>query len=272
MRLFSNTIRLFWWNEKIIQGKSRENYGDLLGKYLVGKISGKKVVFAWPSKFSINDFFAPIYVTVGSILTNVNYKCIVWGSGIISQQATIKKAKFLSVRGPQTRKFLINLGYKVPEIYGDPALLLPRYFNPVIEKKYRYGIIPHYNDLKTVKEWYKDKADMVLIDMMTEDIESKTMEFLQCEKIISSSLHGIIIAHAYGIPAVWQKFSDKVFGDDIKYQDYMESVQLDFYRPKIKESKFTEEELKELFENLASLPKEQDLEDLRNGLMKVCPF
>lgn len=272
MRLFSDTIRLFWWNEKIIQGKSRENYGDLLGKYLVGKISGKKVVFAWPKKFSVKDFFAPIYVTVGSILTNVNHKCIVWGSGIISQQNPIKKAKFLSVRGPQTRKFLINLGYEVPEIYGDPALLLPRYFNPVIEKKYRYGIIPHYNDLKTVKEWYKDRADMVLIDMMTEDIESKTMEFLQCEKIISSSLHGIIIAHAYGIPAVWQKFSDKVFGDDIKYQDYMESVQLDFYRPKIKESRFTEEELKELFENLASLPKEQDLEDLRNGLMKVCPF
>jgi N-acetylneuraminate synthase len=24
---FSNRIRLFWWNEKIIQGKPRENYG-----------------------------------------------------------------------------------------------------------------------------------------------------------------------------------------------------------------------------------------------------
>jgi hypothetical protein len=34
--------------------------------------------------------------------------------------------------------------------------------------------------------------------------------------------------HAYGIPAVWQKFSNKVFGDDIKYQDYMESVEMDF--------------------------------------------
>jgi pyruvyltransferase len=269
---FSNKIRLFWWNEKIIQGKSKENYGDLLGKYLVEKISGKKVVFAWPKKISVWVFYAPIFVTVGSILTNVNKKCVVWGSGIISKEYPIKKALFLAVRGPQTRQFLLNMGYEVPEIYGDPALLLPRYFNPVVEKKYRYGVVPHYNDWNTVKSWYEDRTDIVLIDMMTEDIESKTVEFLQCEKIVSSSLHGMIIAHAYGIPAVWQKFSDKVFGDDIKYQDYMESVQLDFYQIRIKVTKFSEEELKALFENFPSLPKEQDLEDLRNGLMKVCPF
>jgi pyruvyltransferase len=269
---FSNRIRLFWWNEKIIQGKPRENYGDLLGKYLVEKISGKKVVFAWPKKISIWDFYAPIYVTVGSILTHVNKKCVVWGSGIISKEYPVKKALFLAVRGPQTRKFLLNLGYAVPEIYGDPALLLPRYFNPVVAKKYRYGIVAHYNDWNTVKDCYKDRTDIVLIDTMTEDIESKTIEFLQCEKIVSSSLHGIIIAHAYGIPAVWQKFSNKVFGDDIKYQDYMESVLLDFYQPKIKETKFSEEELKALFENLPSLPKEEDLENLRNDLMRVCPF
>ncbi len=272
MTRFSNRIRLFWWNEKIIQGKTRENYGDLLGKYLVEKISEKKVVFAWPKKISLWDFFEPIYFTVGSILTNVNSKCIVWGSGIISQQSPIKKAKFLSVRGPQTRKFLIDLGYEVPEVFGDPALLLPRFFNPMVEKKYRYGIIPHYNDWKFVKECYKDRTEIVLIDMMTDDIESKTIAFLQCEKIVSSSLHGIIVAHAYGIPAVWQKFSDKVFGDDIKYQDYLESVELEFYRPKIKETPFSEEDFNMLFENLPSLPREEVLEDLCNGLMKVCPF
>ena len=115
--LFSNRIRVFWWNEKIIQGKSKENYGDVLGKYLVEKISNKKVVFAWPKKFSVLDWFLPIYVTIGSILTNVNHKCIVWGSGIISKDSKIKNAVFLAVRGPQTRKHLLSLGYKVPEIY-----------------------------------------------------------------------------------------------------------------------------------------------------------
>lgn len=270
--MLKNTIRLFWWNEKIIQGKSKENYGDVLGKFLVEKISGKKVVFTWPKKFSFLDFFSPIYVTIGSILANVNHKCIVWGSGIINKEIKIKNAKFLAVRGPQTRKYLIDLGYEVPEVYGDPALLLPRYFNPKVDKKYRYGIVPHYNDYKVVEKWFENRSDIHLIDMMTNDIESKTIEFLQCERIISSSLHGVIIAHTYGIPAVWQKFSDKVFGDDIKYQDYMESVQIPFYHPEIKMEAYTNEEMSGLFEQYVSLPNPQVLEDLRNGLMQVCPF
>lgn len=269
---FSNTIRLFWWNEKIIQAKAKENYGDLLGKYLVEKISGKTVVFAWPKKWSVLDYFISIYVTVGSILTHVNYKCIVWGSGIISKDYPIKKATFLAVRGPQTRKFLVESGYEVPEIYGDPALLLPRYFAPKTEKKYKYGIVPHYNDYKTVSNWFQDNPEIHLIDMMTTDVESKTIEFLQCERIVSSSLHGIIVAHAYGIPAVWQKFSNKVFGDDIKYQDYLESVQLDFYKPEIQEVVYTKEQLEQLFVIYPDLPKPEVLESLRNGLMKVCPF
>lgn len=270
--MLKNTIRLFWWNEKIIQGKSKENYGDVLGKFLVEKISGKKVVFAWPKKFSFLDFFSPIYVTIGSILANVNHKCIVWGSGIINKEIKIKNAKFLAVRGPQTRKYLMDLGYEVPEVYGDPALLLPRYFNPKVDKKYQYGIVPHYNDYKVVEKWFENRSDIHLIDMMTNDIESKTIEFLQCERIISSSLHGVIIAHAYGIPAIWQKFSDKVFGDDIKYQDYMESIQIPFYHPEIKTEAYTNDEMTSLFQQYASLPNPQVLEDLRNGLMEVCPF
>ena len=270
--MLKNTIRLFWWNEKIIQGKFKENYGDVLGKFLVEKISGKKVVFAWPKKFSFLDFLSPIYVTIGSILANVNHKCIVWGSGIINKEIKIKNARFLAVRGPQTRKYLLNLGYEVPEVYGDPALLLPRYFAPKVEKKYKYGIVPHYNDYKTIENWFDNKSDIHVIDMMTNDIESKTIEFLQCERIISSSLHGIIIAHAYGIPAVWQKFSDKVFGDDVKYQDYMESVGLQFYQPSIRTTSYNKEELEQLFNELPNLPNPKKIEKLCDGLMQVCPF
>ena len=268
----SYKIRLFWWNEIKMQGKSKENYGDLLGKYLVEKISQRKVVWSKPSKFSIHDFFSPIYVTIGSILTNVNSKCIVWGSGIVSKAYPIKKAKFLAIRGPQTRNHLISQGYNVPEVYGDPALLLPKYYNPKIEKEFTIGIVPHYGDYKQVKDYYKSVQSILLIDLMTNDVEETTNAFLKCEKIVSSSLHGLIVAHAYGIPAIWQKFSDNIFGDDIKYQDYFESVKISNYRPSIIDKKMSMDELERVFLDKESLPEQGNINALCEGLMKVCPF
>lgn len=267
-----NKIRLFWWNERKIQHKAKENYGDMLGKYLVEKISRKQVEFAWPKKRSYKDLFSPIYVTVGSILAHVNKKCIVWGSGIINKTQPVKKATFLAVRGPQTRKFLMNKGYQVPEIYGDPAILLPDFYTPEIPKAYKLGVIPHYNDYEAAKKLLEGVRGIIVIDFMTNDVEKTTCEILACERIVSSSLHGLIVSHAYRIPAVWQKFSDKVFGDDIKYQDYMESVQLSFYKPEIRKKPYTFSELENLFEIYPNLPDFQIMEVLKEGLLKTCPF
>ncbi|MBC3757767.1 polysaccharide pyruvyl transferase family protein [Hyunsoonleella sp. SJ7] len=268
----SRKIRLFWWNEIELQGKSKENYGDLLGKYLVEKISGKEVVWTKPSAFSFSDFFSPIYVTIGSILTHVNSKCVVWGSGIVSKEFPVKNAKFLAVRGPQTRNHLLDLGYEVPKVYGDPALLLPRYYSPQVKKEYKLGIVPHYADFEAVKKFYQNDESILIIDLMTNDIETKTDQFLKCEKIISSSLHGIIVAHAYGIPAVWQKFSNRIFGDDIKYRDYFESVGIQNYESNILTSKVEEEMVLSLFKNKQTLPERNVIDTLCNGLMEVCPF
>ena len=269
---YSNTIRLFWWNEIKIQNKEKENYGDLLGQYLVEKISNKKVVWVMPSHFSFFNFFYPIYVTIGSILTHVNRNCIVWGSGIISRNDKIKKAKLLAVRGPQTRKVLIDQGHEVPEIYGDPAILLPRYYNSEIKKEFKLGVIPHYNDFDKVSNWFKDIKDVLLIDLMTNDIEATTNQILKCERIVSSSLHGLIVAHAYQIPAVWQRFSNKLFGDDIKFQDYFESVNLKPYSTEIINEDPSNEVLMSLFNNKESIPERDHIEKLCDGLMDVCPF
>jgi len=269
---FSNRIRLFWWNEKKIQGKSKENYGDLLGKYLVEKISKKKAVWSKPSQFCISNIWSHIYVTIGSILPHVNKNCIVWGSGIISKQDAIKNAEFLAVRGPQTRKFLLQKGYNVPEVYGDPALLLPKYYNSKVKKTYKIGLVPHYSDYKMLELFYKEDPDILLISLMTNDIEKTTDNFLKCERVVSSSLHGIIVSHAYGIPSVWQKFSNNVFGDDIKYQDYFESVSITPYTPEIIDKKMVLKDFLHLFEDKQTLPKEGVIEQLCSTLMEVCPF
>lgn len=264
--------RLFWFSEVRLMHKSKENYGDLIGKYLVEKISGKKVCFANPNKFSLFNLIKPIYMTAGSILAYANLKCIVWGSGIIQKDQQVQPADFRAVRGPQTRNRLLELGYDVPEVYGDPALLLPNYYHPVVEKRYEIGIIPHYNDYKEVSTWYVNHPQIKVIDLMTLEVEQTTSEILECKQIISSSLHGLIVAHAYQIPAVWVEFSDKLFGDGIKFQDYMESVGIATYKPIYIEKPFLISEFIDVLIKYQSLPDKLEFKKRIKELKKSCPF
>jgi pyruvyltransferase len=265
-------IRLFWWSEIYLAHKKEENYGDLIGKYLVEKISNKKIIWSHPKKRNFWNHYQTIFFTVGSILTQVKGKCVVWGSGIISKEFKINKAQFLVVRGPQTRKLLLEQGHEVPEIYGDPALLMPRFYNPQREIKYGLGIVPHYVDYEKVYSQYKDVKEVLVINLMTNDIEEVTDSILSCEKIISSSLHGIIVAHAYQIPAVWVEFSNKIFGDGIKYRDYFESVEIDMYRPLFLENPINNDQLGIIFSSNKTFPKKERIMQIQKQLMEVCPF
>ncbi len=268
----SESIPLFYWSEIKFIFKKKENYGDLLSKYLVEKISGKKIEWVHPKKQAWYKLDKTNYVTIGSIIHHASKDSIVWGSGIIDKQQPIEKGDFRAVRGPQTRKFLLELGYECPEVYGDPALLLPKYYHPEVEKKFKLGIIPHYHDFKFVSENYMNDPEILVIDLMTMDVEEVTRQILSCEKTISSSLHGIIVSHTYEIPSIWVEFSDKIFGDGIKYIDYLESVGLSVYKPKFLTGMKSSEELDVLIESLPNLPKKTKIIELQEGLIINCPF
>lgn len=266
-------IRLFWWQEKRENGK--ENYGDLMSKYLVEKISNKKVVtVSHPSKRLYKHIFKH-YLAIGSIICSANKNSIVWGSGIIKKDDNIRDAKFLAVRGPKTRERILEKGYNCPECYGDPALLIPNYYNPKIKKKYKIGIIPHYVDFKEVKNQYINVSSVKIIDFLTNDVEKTTNEILECERIISSSLHGVIVSQTYKIPALWIKFSNKLSGDNIKFYDYYESVGLSFKNETLINPKDLNESLIEKL-----LDKNKDvlladnilLEKRKEDLIQSCPF
>ncbi|MFD1163090.1 polysaccharide pyruvyl transferase family protein [Hwangdonia seohaensis] len=266
-------IRLFWWQEK--REDRRENYGDLMSKYLVEKISKEKIItVSHPSKRLYKHIFKH-YLAIGSIISSANKNSIVWGSGIIKKDDNIRDAKFLAVRGPKTRKRVLEKGFNCLEFYGDPALLMPDYYNPKIEKKYKLGIIPHYVDYKEVNNYFTNNTSVNVIDLLTYNVEKTTDEILECERIISSSLHGVIVAQAYKIPALWVKFSNKLSGDNIKFYDYYESVGVPFQdevfiNPKDLNEALIEKLLDE--NNPILLADNALLKQRKKELMQSCPF
>ena len=267
-------IRLYWWHEKRLS--KLENYGDLLSQYLAEKISNQKVIaIEHPSK-GFQKYLYKHYITIGSIISSATKKSIIWGSGIIKKNDNIRRAKFLAVRGPRTRQRILDLGLDCPEVYGDPGILLPDFYeNKLIKKKFKIGVIPHYIDFIKVNEKLKNDKRIKVINLLTDNIEKTTDEILECQNIISSSLHGLIIPQTYRIPSLWVKFSNNLSGDNIKFYDYFESMDINFFTENfmnIEDLKF-ELLFKKLEENKSILLQEKAILDHRKMLLlKNCPF
>ena len=129
------TIYAYWW-------RGVSNFGDRITPYLIQKISGQKPTHALFPPFNKSCLFA-----AGSILQSSNRQSVIWGSGFIETQRTpILVRKIHAVRGPLTKKNLDKLGIFCPEVYGDPGILLPKYYHPDVMKKFKVGVIPHYVD------------------------------------------------------------------------------------------------------------------------------
>lgn len=242
-------INMFW--HKVPFGK--KNFGDVLGPYIVEHLSGKEAMYTPLLHSGLNKLFILTYlraiynrklslrelyynfkyligqrpnllITIGSVIDwYTNPDCDIWGAGIMRKNSKISNANFYAVRGRYSQLRLKELGYKVPESIGDPALLIPLIYKPRSEKKYALGIIPHFLHYEETSK--NLNSDGILIINILDDIEKVIEDVYSCKKIISSSLHGIIIGHAYGIPSLWFSLSSKgIGGDDIKFADYFSSV------------------------------------------------
>lgn len=264
-------IPLYWYRENR-EGKGIENFGDLASPYLIEKLSGRKTKHIKPAAFWYRNLLTH-YLSTGSILGHANKNSVVWGSGIIQQNDSPGKAKFLAVRGPKSRERLLALKYDVPEKYGDPALLLPKVYRPDIHKAHKLGIIPHYTDFKAVKQRFADAGEVKIIDVFTNRLEPVLDDIISCQQIVSSSLHGVIVAHAYGIPAVWVKFSNKLFGDNIKFYDYFASVGI-VYENEFEGNQKNVGDFLEILKNYEaiSLPKMEAIQQRQTDLLQTFPF
>lgn len=282
----NNKIYAFWWYE--------ENFGDALTPYLIKKLSGKHVVYScWHrpyfkveakrlfysiTQFKKYDFRRlcwpikdkPVVLGVGSILwlSLPNYH--IWGSGFLRANDRFKGGKLYAVRGKYSAKKLVKMGYPECKVYGDPALLLPLIYKPQ-KKEGGGGIIPHYTEYEDFKKNYPDNK---IINLNTYNIEKTIDEICSCDYILSTSLHGVIVAHAYGIPALWVK-KKQLATDDFKYKDYFSSVKLPEYDgaqfdiDTLIRTPYADypEDIKRLM-----LPQLDIISKLQRGLITVAPF
>lgn len=248
------------------------NWGDDLNIYFLSEIAKKPIIYYPLSLFS-RYFKIKNYICIGSTIeTRSNKKAIIWGAGMMYRNGTvIPPLKICAVRGVHTRNRLLELNIDCPEVYGDPALLLPKYYKPNnIKVKYKIGLIPHYVDQNNrfVIEFIKNNPhDVLFIDLKNyanwKDIIN---EICSCEFIISSSLHGLIVSDAYNIPNLWVEFSSKITGERFKFFDYFSSVKKDIEKPIVINETMTIERLIKFKSHW--IKPDIDL----NPLLKSCPF
>lgn len=224
-------------------GMDYGNFGDLLSRYIVEKLSGLQV-----EKYYRNDASGHL-CAIGSILSKnaVVSPATIWGAGFLSPQATYKikltairqffrgrygKPNILATRGKLSQEILRKAGFVSPDNYGDPGLLMPLIYTKDCNKPKTYSVVvalhrrhdslkPLFDNIEGVK--------VVDINVNYNEIEAFVDKILDCDVVLSSSLHGLIIANAYGKPCVRLKVEDmpihtKVEREDFKFEDYLSGL------------------------------------------------
>lgn len=281
----SNKIRLVYWN--------KPNFGDILSPYIISKLSKKEIIYKdsyngikdcikkllrslvllnFKEIRSIHFWWEKNLLGIGSILANGNKHSIVWGSGFINEEQIFKGGKIYAVRGRYTDNLLKKEGFNGNYAYGDPALLIPLFVSSSDIKNTDIAIIPHWSETDYFIKNYGEKYK--IIDLRTKNIKQVIKEITSCNKILSTSLHGIIVSHAYSIPALWIRH-DILHNSNFKFYDYFSSVGIKEYEglTNIDEILSSKQSYTSFFEQNKdkSLPN-INLKFIQDNLLSVAPF
>lgn len=213
-------LNLLWWD-------GRPNFGDAVGPWLAGRLSGMTPVNGWR-----RGLRTPALATAGSIAGWLEQSgSALWGSGLMGPLAEdilvrlrgLEQVRVHAVRGRNTRAELLRkTGWDVPAIYGDPALLLPRFLPASGGTGGGIAVVPHLDHRGCMEN--SSGPGITLVDVR-EGVETVAGRIASAEVCISTSLHGIIVAQAYGVPWVWLRVSDRLIsGDRYKFEDFFTTL------------------------------------------------
>ncbi|MEM7499532.1 MAG: polysaccharide pyruvyl transferase family protein [Pseudomonadota bacterium] len=206
------------------------NVGDALSPVMVSLVSGRAV--------ERRSFVStkPRMTAIGTVGQSIRGgQVAVWGTGCspwANPLAAGPKRPYApppgtelvlhATRGPFSAR-LLSGGTRPRAIpYGDPAMLLPRFYRPAHVHRHELGVVLHLSELADRAFTAHPKPDLAryalseaerasgavrLITMVAPPgsaaLRAKIDEILSCRRIVSTSLHGIAIALAYGIPCLY---------------------------------------------------------------------
>ena len=151
----------------------------------------------------------------------------IWGTGFINytdcEGSFFKRdMNFCAVRGELTRKAVEKMRKKRLDIpTADAGILAAEVLESLPSKRYDVGVIPHLCDLQDPRaaNLHQEYENARFISVKEEPLEV-IRQIAECRFILSSSLHGLIIADSMGIPNLHVEFGDRLLGDGYKFDDY----------------------------------------------------
>ena len=192
------------------------NFGDHLSSIVVSAMLARR-------HLSLEDQVVrrTRLLAIGSVMHFAKNGDTVWGSGVNGKMPldllTARDLDFRSVRGPKSAALLRERGHIVPDIFGDPALLVPKLFGQRFapNPKQDWIFVPNLHDIAGVTD------DIPFVSPLL-GWNHCISRILEAKFVVASSLHGIIIAEAFGIPARFVRLSETE--SPFKYDDYAQGT------------------------------------------------
>ncbi len=249
-------ILAWWWRASPRQG----NFGDELGWLLLEKLTGRRVERTALARCDV--------VSAGSLLeTTLRHgegnRPVVWGSGFLAAGDPVPSDRlaFAAVRGRLTRE-RIEGGADLA--LGDPGLLADVLVEARPRRHDRIGFLPHRHDRgKATVRAFAARPEVDLLDVHASPLDVLE-RMAACRFVLSSSLHGLIVADALGIPSCWVAPTSTVEGAGYKFRDHY-SV-FDMEPPRATLEGWAEDPWPRVEEHEAAWSR-PGLDDLRAGLL-----
>lgn len=212
----------------------RGNLGDLMGFHIADRILGAGAYrrLGIRSKEQIPPGSVAL---VGSLIAALTHApCRIVGGGLINGARREYGSEFVAdgVRGFLTQSVIERDARQCPEVIGDPGLLLADLEPmPRVAQRKPLGFIIHAVDREEFLRLYPQHAGDIVDNYATRGEFAR--QLADYRMIASTSLHGCIFAHSYGIPVAPFFLTDKVFGGDFKFRDHYSAFGIDIRRMRL---------------------------------------